>query len=333
VTNTGSTATTAHLYIANNLGSDNNTIITGSSSGDAAGTTADSWVGTMQNYSGNTSSDPRLAHVLGGTGAGADAALAEANFANGDDNPYWNYSVDLAPGQTKTIVNYAVVATSKAEASTSATALAKGGAYACMTPTEIAQVANFDVTGPVLHLPSATTVKATSSTGAPVTYTATATDAVDGTTPVTCTPPSGSVFPVGTTTVNCTTKDAAGNTTTGSFTVTVSPAPAVTVTVNDIPKISHLKVAPARVGEGGKVKASFKLAEAYKVKLKIISRDRKPIFLNVMGKKGMNEVTFSTTIGGVKLLFGKHVLVVKAIGAGGATDKAASAFLISGQAD
>ncbi len=38
---------------------------------------------------------------------------------------------------------------------------------------------------------------------------------------VQCTPPSGSVFPVGTTTVTCTATDASGNTATCSFTLTV----------------------------------------------------------------------------------------------------------------
>ena len=54
----------------------------------------------------------------------------------------------------------------------------------------------------------------------PVNYTVTATDNCSAT--VTCTPASGSVFPIGTTTVNCTATDPAGNTDTCSFTVTVT---------------------------------------------------------------------------------------------------------------
>ena len=38
-----------------------------------------------------------------------------------------------------------------------------------------------------------------------------------------CDPASGSTFPVGTTTVNCTATDGSGNKATGSFTVTVTP--------------------------------------------------------------------------------------------------------------
>jgi len=42
---------------------------------------------------------------------------------------------------------------------------------------------------------------------------------------ISCDPPSGSAFPVGTTTVTCTALDSAGNTATSSFTVTVNPGP------------------------------------------------------------------------------------------------------------
>ncbi len=73
------------------------------------------------------------------------------------------------------------------------------------------------VTGglPTLTLPDDITVEATSPAGTPVTFTATATDGV-----VTCTPPSGSSFPLGTTTVNCTATNTVGSIS-GSFTVTV----------------------------------------------------------------------------------------------------------------
>lgn len=80
-----------------------------------------------------------------------------------------------------------------------------------------------DTKAPTLLLASKTEW-ATSNSGATVTYTATATDAVDPKPSVTCTPASGSLFPIGTTTVTCTAEDAAGNTSSGSFTVTVVPS-------------------------------------------------------------------------------------------------------------
>jgi hypothetical protein len=78
-----------------------------------------------------------------------------------------------------------------------------------------------DRTPPALKLPKDMTVEATSPAGATVTYTASATDLVDGPVPVTCKPPSGSPFPLGVSTVACTATDKAGNTATGSFMVTV----------------------------------------------------------------------------------------------------------------
>jgi hypothetical protein len=60
----------------------------------------------------------------------------------------------------------------------------------------------------------------TSGTGAIVTYSVTASDNSGNPPVVSCNPPSGSTFPVGTTTVNCTASDGT-NTATTSFTVTV----------------------------------------------------------------------------------------------------------------
>jgi hypothetical protein len=84
-----------------------------------------------------------------------------------------------------------------------------------------------DVTDPVpptLALPGPVTAVATSPAGAVVSFTATATDVVDGPRPVTCAPASGSTFAVGTTTVSCSAADTHGNTASGSFTVTVTTA-------------------------------------------------------------------------------------------------------------
>jgi hypothetical protein len=78
-----------------------------------------------------------------------------------------------------------------------------------------------DTTPPVLHLPATITVEATGPSGAAVTYTATSTDLVDGSRPVTCDHLSGSTFPLGSTTVQCTATDTHNNTAHGSFTVVV----------------------------------------------------------------------------------------------------------------
>ena len=74
---------------------------------------------------------------------------------------------------------------------------------------------------PEISVPSDIVSEATSPSGAPVSYTANATDAVDGEVAVTCIPGSGTVFALGSTTVTCSATDAALNTATAAFTVTV----------------------------------------------------------------------------------------------------------------
>jgi dipeptidyl aminopeptidase/acylaminoacyl peptidase len=100
-----------------------------------------------------------------------------------------------------------------------------------------------DTTPPVLTVPEDKVVEANSTAGAQVKYTVTAQDNVDGTATlredgttiiqddiggnitISCDPPSGSVFPIGDTEVQCSATDEAGNEGTESFTVTVNPPP------------------------------------------------------------------------------------------------------------
>lgn len=145
-TNTSGGAVTFTMVTSNNLGSDSNTRIVSSSSGDASVTTADTWATTFQNYSGTTSSDPRIGHVFGGTGA--PVGLTNVNFADGDDNPFWAYSLTLAAGETRIIANFATGQPSKAAANEQAAALATFPLTArqCLSTTEMTQIANFLVT-------------------------------------------------------------------------------------------------------------------------------------------------------------------------------------------
>jgi hypothetical protein len=78
-----------------------------------------------------------------------------------------------------------------------------------------------DTTRPTLVLPSNQVVETSALTGADVEFAVRASDSVDGPVAATCTPPSGSTFAVGTTTVTCSARDAHGNLATGSFKVTV----------------------------------------------------------------------------------------------------------------
>jgi hypothetical protein len=85
--------------------------------------------------------------------------------------------------------------------------------------------ATADTTPPTLELPEeGITVNATTADGALVTFEVSAIDNMDPDPVVSCTPASGSTFPIGTTTIQCTATDIRGNTASGSFNVTVKGA-------------------------------------------------------------------------------------------------------------
>ncbi len=98
-----------------------------------------------------------------------------------------------------------------------------------------------DTTPPTLTLPASKVVNATGPGGVAVVYTATATDTVDRSPAVVCSPPSGSVFAIGATTVNCTATDASGNGAQGSFTIKVEGA---------VEQLANLAAEVKRVGPG-----------------------------------------------------------------------------------
>jgi hypothetical protein len=142
-TNTGGASQALNAITSNNLGSDSNTELVTTSSGDAAVTSADTWATSFQAYSGMTSSDVRLGHVFWGPGAAVP--LAGINFVNGDDNPFWHYSFTLAPGETKIILNFGTGQVSKAAANAKAAELVglPDNALQCLSTIEQQQVANF----------------------------------------------------------------------------------------------------------------------------------------------------------------------------------------------
>jgi hypothetical protein len=90
-----------------------------------------------------------------------------------------------------------------------------------------------DTTAPVVTVPEDMTKEATSAAGATATFSASASDLVDGVVTAICAPASGSTFALGSKTVICSATDRAGNTGNGSFTVTVRDTTAPTVTVPD----------------------------------------------------------------------------------------------------
>jgi hypothetical protein len=88
----------------------------------------------------------------------------------------------------------------------------------------VARVLVLDTTPPVISVPASLAVDATATTGAKVSYAASAHDDHDPAPSLVCTPASGSVLPIGDTTVSCVATDAAGNAATARFVVHVRGA-------------------------------------------------------------------------------------------------------------
>jgi hypothetical protein len=153
-TNTTGAPITFSMVTSNNLGSDTETRLVSSSNGNAVAEVTDSWVSSFQNYSGGTSSDPRLGHVF--QGEGAAVPLAAIHFVDGDDNPWWGYSLTLAPGETRIIANFVTGQPSKAAANAEAAGLATlpPGAAQCMSGRERRAIANFAGQPSVVEVPA-----------------------------------------------------------------------------------------------------------------------------------------------------------------------------------
>ena len=139
-------------------------------------------------------------------------------------------------------------------------------------------------TAPNLSLPGDVVTNATSADGAQVTYFASADDAVSGPLAAQCSPTSGSTFPVGLTTVNCSATDGAGNTAAGSFNVyvltadqpftppdgyyvTVQPANGPTITFAYVDGAGVTTVTPIDAATVGTTPAGFALSNgiAYQI--------------------------------------------------------------------
>jgi HYR domain/Bacterial Ig domain/Bacterial cadherin-like domain len=95
-----------------------------------------------------------------------------------------------------------------------------------------------DTTAPTVTVPTDIAVVATGPSDAIVDFVVSATDLVDGSLSPTCAPPSGSTFPIGTTTVTCSVTDNAGNTGEASFAVVVSATAEPTPTGSSGPAVT-----------------------------------------------------------------------------------------------
>jgi uncharacterized repeat protein (TIGR01451 family) len=243
-TNTTGSPTTFTMITRNNLGSDSDTMIVNSSNGDAVAQTTDTWISTFQNYGAppatgpNISTDPRIGHVLQGTGA--PTPVSNISFANGDDEPYWVYSITLAPGQTKAILTFATGQPSKAAANAKAAALALLPATAtqCFSATELSQIVNFATSTDLAIVKNTSAPIAYGSN--PITYTLAVTNnglSQANTVSVSDTLPAGATF-VSASGTGWTCNQAAGVVTCTVPTLPVGAAPVISLTMNAPPVAS-----------------------------------------------------------------------------------------------
>jgi hypothetical protein len=133
-----------------------------------------------------------------------------------------------------------------------------------------------DRTAPALTLPGNLAATATAPSGAAVSYSASASDIVDGPRPVMCTPASGSTFAIGATTVACSASDTHANESSGSFTVTVGTIDQPGSMMGDggieIGTVKHrfdFRVRERANGPGSTVAGDLR----YRVKTKVRGRD------------------------------------------------------------
>ncbi len=144
--------------------------------------------------------------------------------------------VQEASGPSGAVVTYTVAASDTVSGTLTPTCIPPSGSTFALGTTTVTCSATdsagntssitFDVivrdgTAPAFGAMPTPVVEAVDPSGAIVTYAVTASDVVDPTVTVSCSPASGGLFAVGTTTVNCTAIDDANNQSSGSFTVTV----------------------------------------------------------------------------------------------------------------
>jgi hypothetical protein len=139
-----------------------------------------------------------------------------------------------------------------------------------------------DTTPPAVTVPGSITVDATGPGGAIVTFTATALDIVDGAVPSTCVAPSGSSFPIATTTVTCTARDAHGNLGRNSFTVTVRSATEMT---------GNTTAVAIQLGFQQGAQLLHKVAESIAAGAQTTSCNRLDAFINQVRAQTGNQLT------------------------------------------
>jgi|GEM_PF-2929224 len=183
---------------------------------------------------GNHTLVVRAVDNAGNVGAASDAGTVEVDEADttapvitiDGDNPLALHDGDefTVPGATADDGSEVTVTSNDVDTSHSGTYHVDYEATddAGNTGTATLTVNVSDADAPVITVPDDITVDSADNSGTEVDYTVTATDNEDGEVTPICSPASGSVFPIGTTEVDCSATDSSDNTGTASFNVTVN---------------------------------------------------------------------------------------------------------------
>lgn len=138
VSNTGTSAKTVRLSVGTDIYYDSSTQIVATSNGDKALTAADDWVAYGSSYN---ASAPRLVHVVAG-GAGSPTLATQSSV----DKSETLFDLNLAAGQTRTIMHFYALSADTAGATAIGNSLANLAAsdyLAGMSSTELNTLDNF----------------------------------------------------------------------------------------------------------------------------------------------------------------------------------------------
>lgn len=141
----------------NNLGSDNNTSVQATSSGDTTFDATDNWFVSCQQLTPGTcnlTADPILTFAYQQVGAPVRATSVDP-IANGNDNPNFRYSVTVPAGQTRALMIFVQLSDTPAHAQTDAAVFNSNGALfatdylAGLSAAQKAQIVNWTLITPV----------------------------------------------------------------------------------------------------------------------------------------------------------------------------------------
>ena len=140
------------------------------------------------------------------------------------------------------------------------------------TTTKTFTITVVDRTAPVITVPADRNLRTRSAGGVRVTYSASAIDLVDGPLAASCTPASGSLFPSGTTPVNCRAGDRHGNIATADFRVSVSLLRTVRRAALFSPPARSVVYGPTMLAWRAVPRTSFYNVQVHRNGRKILSR-------------------------------------------------------------